>query len=135
MSVKKIDHVGIAVKSIEEWLPYYRDTLGLEYLGSEEVQEQMVRVAFLKIGESRIELLEPTSAESPIAKFLEKQGGGIHHIAVLVDDIKDAIHRHHEHGQELINKEPRVGAHDMKIAFVHPKATGRVLLELCQEPD
>jgi methylmalonyl-CoA/ethylmalonyl-CoA epimerase len=135
MSIEKIDHVGIAVKSIEEWLPYYRDTLGLEYLGSEEVKEQKVRVAFLQIGESRIELLEPTSTDSPISKFIEKRGGGIHHIAILVDDINTVLSRHHEHGFELIDKEPRIGAHDRKIAFVHPKSTGRVLLELCQEPD
>ena len=133
MSVEKIDHIGIAVEHIEDWLPYYRDTLGLEYLGSEEVEEQKVKVAFLRIGESRIELLEPTSADSPIAKFIEKRGGGIHHIAVLVDNINAVIERHHEHGKELINKEPRIGAHDMKIAFVHPKASGKVLLELCQE--
>jgi methylmalonyl-CoA/ethylmalonyl-CoA epimerase len=135
MSVEKIDHIGIAVESIEECLPYYRDTLGLEYLGSEEVEEQKVRVAFLGIGESRIELLEPTSIDSPIAKFLDKRGGGIHHIALLVDDIGEVLNRHHKHGKALINEEPRIGAHDMKIAFVHPKTTGKVLVELCQEPD
>lgn len=135
MSVEKIDHIGIAVESIEEWLSYYRDTLGLEYLAEEVIEEQKVRVVFLRIGESRIELLEPTSAESPIAKFIEKRGGGIHHISVLVDDIDSVISRHNEHGKELINKEPRIGAHNMKIAFVHPKSTGRVLLELCQEPE
>ena len=134
MSVEKIDHVGIAVESIENWIGFYRDVLGLKYTGSEEVPEQKVRVAFLTIGESRIELLEPTSEDSPIANFLEKRGGGIHHIAVLVDDIDAAIARHREAGARLIDNEPRIGAHDMKIAFIHPKASGGVLLELCEHP-
>ena len=134
MSVEKIDHIGIAVESIEKWIGFYRDVLGLEYGGSEEVPEQKVRVAFLTIGESKIELLEPTSEDSPIAKFLEKRGGGIHHIAVLVDDIGAAIARHHEAGARLIDNEPRIGAHNMKIAFIHPKASGGVLLELCEHP-
>jgi methylmalonyl-CoA/ethylmalonyl-CoA epimerase len=133
MSVEKIDHVGIAVESIEKWIGFYEDVLGLEYDGSEEVVEQKVRVAFLKIGESRIELLEPTSDDSPIAKFLEKRGGGIHHIAVKVDDIDAALARHHEAGARLIDNEPRIGAHNMRIAFIHPKASGGVLLELCEE--
>ncbi|OLS26174.1 MAG: hypothetical protein ThorAB25_21640 [Candidatus Thorarchaeota archaeon AB_25] len=133
MSVEKIDHIGIAVESIEKWIGFYKDVLGLEYDGSEEVVEQKVRVAFLKIGESRIELLEPTSDDSPIAKFLEKRGGGIHHIAVKVDDIDAALARHHEVGARLIDNEPRIGAHNMRIAFIHPKASGGVLLELCEE--
>ncbi len=132
MVVEKIDHVGIAVKSIDDWLAYYRDTLGLEYLGSEEVPEQKVRVAFLKIGESRFELLEPISDDSPIAGFLEKRGGGIHHIAVLVDDIAKTLAKHKAAGARLIDTEPRTGAHGMKIAFIHPKASGGVLMELCQ---
>jgi methylmalonyl-CoA/ethylmalonyl-CoA epimerase len=135
MSVEKISHIGIAVESIEKWLGYYKDILGLEYGGSEEVAEQKVRVAFLKIGESKIELLEPTSEDSPIAKFLEKRGGGIHHIAVKVDDIEAALARHHEAGARLIDEKPRVGAHNMRIAFIHPKASGGVLMELCQDPE
>jgi methylmalonyl-CoA/ethylmalonyl-CoA epimerase len=134
MSVEKIDHIGIAVESIEKWIGFYKDVLGLEYGGSEEVAEQKVRVAFLKIGESQIELLEPTSEDSPIAKFLEKRGGGIHHIAVKVDDIDAALARHHKAGARLIDNEPRIGAHNMRIAFIHPKASGGVLLELCEEP-
>lgn len=134
MGIEKIDHIGIAVNSIEEALPYYRDILGLEYLGSEIVEEQKVRVAFLKIGESRLELLEPISTDSPIAGFLEKRGGGIHHIAVKTDTIEDDIARHSERNVRLIDNEPRMGAHEMKIAFVHPKSTFGVLLELCQEP-
>jgi methylmalonyl-CoA/ethylmalonyl-CoA epimerase len=132
MTVQKIDHIGIAVESIEQWIGFYRDVLGLEYGGSEEVPEQKVRVAFLTIGESSIELLEPTSEDSPIAKFLEKRGSGIHHIAIQVDDIEAALARHHEAGARLIDNEPRIGAHNMKIAFIHPKASGGVLLELCQ---
>ncbi|MBY8998179.1 MAG: methylmalonyl-CoA epimerase [Candidatus Thorarchaeota archaeon] len=133
MSVEKIDHIGIAVESIEKWLGFYTDVLGLDYTGSEEIEEQKVRVAFLKIGESQIELLEPTSDDSPIAKFIEKRGSGIHHIAVKVDDIDAALARHHEAGAHLIDKEPRTGAHNMRIAFIHPKTSGGVLLELCEE--
>ena len=132
MIVEKISHIGIAVESIEKWIGFYRDVLGLEYGGSEEVPEQKVRVAFLTIGESNIELLEPTSEDSPIAKFLEKRGGGIHHIAIQVDDIEAALVRHQEAGARLIDNTPRIGAHNMKIAFIHPKASGGVLLELCE---
>ena len=135
MGIKKIDHIGIAVSSIDEALPYYRDILGLEYTGSEVVEEQKVRVAFLKIGESRIELLEPTSPDSPIAGFLEKRGGGIHHIAVRTDSIEDDLEQHSSHDVRMIDSSPRIGAHNMKIAFVHPKSTSGVLLELCQEPE
>ena len=132
MAVEKIAHIGIAVESIEQWIGFYRDVLGLDYGGFEEVPEQKVRVAFLTIGESSIELLEPTSDESPIAKFLEKRGSGIHHIAIQVDDIEAALARHREAGARLIDNEPRIGAHNMKIAFIHPKASGGVLLELCE---
>ena len=132
MPINKLDHIGIAVKSIEEDLKYYRDVLGMEYLGEEEVTEQKVRVAFLKLGESRIELLEPTSSDSPVAKFLEKRGEGIHHIAILVDNIEAALGGHRKAGARLIDETPRIGAHNMLIAFIHPKSTGGVLLELCQ---
>ncbi len=135
MTVEKIDHIGIAVASIENVLPYYRDVLGLDYGGQEEVLEQKVRVAFLSIGESRIELLEPTSDDSPVAKFLSKRGSGIHHIAVRVDNIVDALQAHEKKGAVLIDKEPRVGAHNMRIAFVHPRSAGGVLIELCQKPE
>lgn len=132
MAVEKIAHIGIAVESIEKWIGFYRDVLGLKYSGSEEVPKQKVRVAFLTIGESSIELLEPTADDSPIAKFLEKRGGGIHHIAIQVDNIEAALTRHQEVGARLIDTTPRVGAHNMKIAFVHPKSSGGVLLELCE---
>ena len=132
MSVEKIDHIGIAVESIENSLRFYKDLLGLEYEGSEEVAEQNVRIAFLKIGESKIELVEPTSDDSPIAKFLEKRGSGIHHIAITVDNIEAALARHLEAGARLIDEKPRIGAHNMRIAFIHPKASGGVLFELCE---
>ncbi|MFW9975196.1 MAG: methylmalonyl-CoA epimerase [Candidatus Thorarchaeota archaeon] len=134
MSIEKIDHIGIAVDSIKNWLDYYENVLGLEYTGSEEVVDQKVRVAFFKIGESRIELLEPTADDSPIAKFLETRGSGIHHIAIRVTDINTALARHREAGSRLIDNEPRTGAHNMLIAFIHPKSSGGVLLELCEEP-
>jgi methylmalonyl-CoA/ethylmalonyl-CoA epimerase len=133
MKVEKIDHIGIAVDSIDDWIGFYRETLGLNYTGSEEISEQKVRVAFLVIGESRIELLEPTSPDSPIAGFIEKRGGGMHHIALKVDDIEEALARHKEAGARLIDETPRVGAHGTRIAFIHPKASGGVLLELCEE--
>lgn len=134
MSIEKIDHIGIAVESIENWLGFYRDVLGLQLSRSEEVKTQKVRVAFLKIGESQIELLEPTSEDSPISNFLKTRGGGIHHIAIKVNDIKEALTRLHEAGMSLIDNEPRVGSHNQLVAFVHPKASGGVLIELTQEP-
>ena len=132
MTVEKIDHIGIAVESIEKWIGFYRDVLGLDYSGSEEVPEQKVRVAFLTIGDSKIELLEPTSPDSPIAVFLERKGPGIHHIAYGVTDVNGAVTELIEKEVKMIDKEPRPGAGGSKIAFVHPKASGRVLTELCQ---
>ena len=128
----KINHIGIAVKNLENSIPFYRDQLGMEFEGSEEVTEQKVRVAFLKVGESRIELLEPTSPDSPVAKFLEKNGEGIHHMAYEVDNIEVAIAELKEKGVRLIDEQPRHGAHGSLIAFLHPKATGGVLTEICQ---
>ena len=128
----KINHIGVAVTSIEEALPYYRDSLHMNYEGCEEVTEQKVRVAFLQIGESRIELLEPTSEDSPVAGFLKKNGPGVHHIAYEVDDLTSALQNLEAQGVRLIDKEPRKGAHGTKIAFVHPKSSGGVLTELCQ---
>ncbi len=135
MTVEKIEHIGIAVENIEAMLSYYKDGLGLEYRGEEIVEEQNVRVAFFGIGESSIELLEPTSEDSPIVSFLAKRGPGIHHIAVRVDDIELALRQHEENGARLIDREPRLGAHNMRIAFVHPKSTGGVLVELCQKSE
>lgn len=130
----KIAHIGIAVKSIEETLPFYTEQLGLTLLGMEEVQSEQVKVAFLEIGESRIELLEPLSAESPIAKFMEKRGEGIHHIALDVDNVEQRLERLKENGIPLIHEKPKAGAHNAQIAFLHPKAAKGVLVELCQYP-
>ena len=128
----KINHIGIAVKNLENSIPFYRDQLGMEFEGSEEVTEQKVRVAFLKVGESRIELLEPTSPDSPVAKFLEKNGEGIHHMAYQVDNIEVALAELKAKGVRLVDEQPRHGAHGSLIAFLHPKATGGVLTEICQ---
>ncbi len=130
----KIDHIGIATRGIYEAMSFYRDALGLDVSETEEVAEQMVRVAMLPIGESRIELLEATSADSPIARFLEKRGPGIHHIAVRVDDIRAALANLKGKGARLIDEEPRNGAGGCLVAFVHPSSTGGVLLELVQNP-
>ena len=130
--LNKIDHIGVAVASLDEAMPFYRDQLGMAVKGIEEVAEQKVRVAFLQIGESKIELLEPTSAESPVARFLEKNGPGIHHIAYQVDDIEAAIRKLEADGARMIDRVPRTGAHSARIAFVHPKSSGGVLTELCQ---
>jgi len=130
--LKKIDHVGIAVNSLDEALPFYRDNLAMVLLGIEEVAEQKVKVAMLEIGESKIELLEPTSSESPIAKFLEKNGPGIHHLAYEVEEIEAAIARLEGEGARMIDRTPRHGAHGARIAFVHPKSSNGVLTELCQ---
>lgn len=129
---EKINHIGIAVRNLENSIPLYRDQLGMELEGTEEVAEQKVRVAFLKIGESRIELLEPTAADSPVAKFLEKNGEGIHHLAYEVEDIEAALAELKQKEVRLIDEKPRHGAHGSLIAFLHPKATGGVLTEICQ---
>jgi methylmalonyl-CoA/ethylmalonyl-CoA epimerase len=129
---KKISHIGIAVESIEQALPFYRDVLGLEYEGEEVVAEQKVKVAFLVIGESRIELLEPTAPDSPVAKFLEKNGPGIHHLAYQVEGLQGRLDALKGQGVRLIDETPRVGAHHTRIAFLHPKASGGVLTELCE---
>jgi len=130
--LQKINHIGIAVQSLEDSLPFYRDILAMPFAGVEEVAEQKVRVAMLGIGESKIELLEPTSPDSPVAKFLEKNGQGIHHIAYEVDDIEGAIASLVAAGARMIDDKPRSGAHGTKIAFVHPKSSNGVLTELCQ---
>ena len=130
--LSKINHIGVAVKSLEESLPFYRDHLGMSFAGIETVDEQKVRVAMLQVGESKIELLEPTSEESPVGKFLEKNGPGIHHIAYEVEDIEAAIASLTAEGVRMIDQVPRCGAHDTRIAFLHPKSSAGVLTELCQ---
>lgn len=128
----KINHIGIAVKSLDETIPFYRDNLGMAFAGIEEVTEQKVRVAMLQVGESKIELLEPTSEDSPVAKFMEKNGPGVHHVAYEVVDIESAIARMLADGARMIDEKPRLGAHGTRIAFVHPKSSNGVLTELCQ---
>lgn len=128
----KIDHLGIAAKSIEEALKFWADGLGLENVHTEVVEDQKVRVAMLPVGESRIELLEPISEDSPISKFLEKRGGGIHHIAIQVEDITAALARLKTQGVRLIDDSPRTGAEGCLVAFVHPASTNGVLLELVE---
>ena len=128
----KINHIGIAVKSLEDTIPFYRDNLGMRFAGIEEVAEQRVRVAMLQIGESMIELLEPTSEDSPVAKFIEKNGAGIHHIAYEVANVEAAIAKLLAEGARMIDEKPRHGAHGTLIAFIHPKSSVGVLTELCQ---
>lgn len=130
--LKKINHIGIAVNSLDEALPFYRDNLGMVLKGTEEVAEQKVKVAFLQVGESKIELLEPTSPDSPVARFLEKNGPGIHHIAYEVEDLAAAIAKLEQDGARMIDRTPRSGAHGALIAFIHPKSSNGVLTELCQ---
>jgi len=130
--LSKINHIGIAVSSIEEALPFYRDSLGMTFSGTEEVPSQLVKVAFLSVGESKIELLEPTSPDSPVAKFLEKNGPGVHHLAYGVEDIEAAIAKLSALGTRMIDAVPRNGAHGARIAFIHPKSSGGVLTELCE---
>ena len=128
----KVDHIGIAVKSLAEAVKVYQDAIGLHVSGYDEVDDQGVRVAMLTIGESRIELLEPTREDSPIEKFMMKRGEGIHHIAVRVDDIEQAIERLKASGARLIDSTPRRGAHNTRVAFIHPSSTHGVLLELVE---
>ena len=126
-----IDHIGIAVQSLAESIPLY-EALGLAVEGVEEVREQGVRVAFLPAGDSRLELLEPTGAESPIARHLERRGPGLHHICLRVPDIRTAMARLAENGYTLLSEEPQAGADGCLVCFVHPKSAGGVLLELSE---
>ncbi|HBR58717.1 MAG TPA: methylmalonyl-CoA epimerase [Blastocatellia bacterium] len=128
----KINHIGIAVKELDEALAFWEGALGLAKTHTEIVEEQKVRVAMLPLGESRIELLEPTEADSPVGRFLEKRGGGIHHIAIEVEDIETALLKLKSAGMRLIDESPRIGAEGCLIAFVHPSSTKGVLLELVQ---
>jgi methylmalonyl-CoA epimerase len=129
----KIDHLGIATRDIEEALGFWQDALGLEKSHTQIVEEQKVRVVMLPVGETRVELLEPISADSPVSKFLEKRGGGLHHIALEVEDIEAALLKLKSKGMRLIDETPRTGAEGCLIAFVHPAAAGGVLLELVQK--
>lgn len=135
MNLSHIEHLGIAVKSIADSLPYYEEVLGLKCYSIEEVADQKVKTAFFKIGQTKIELLEPTSEESTIAKFIEKRGEGIHHIAFAVaDGVANALTELSDKGVRLIDAAPRRGAEGLNIAFLHPKSTCSVLTELCEKP-
>ena len=134
MPVKSLNHVGIAVHSIDEQKSFYEEALGLKFEGVEDVPSQKVRVAFFRAGDVRIELLEPTEADSTVARFLEKRGAGLHHLAYTVEDIKGRIAELKESGLQMIDNEPRAGSHHLQIAFVDPQSSFGVLTELC-EPD
>ena len=134
MKISHIEHLGIAVKSIEESLPYFENVLGLKCYNIETVEDQKVKTAFLKVGEVKLELLEPTAPDSPIAKFLEKRGPGIHHLAFAVEDgVQKALTEIEAKGIRLIDKTPRKGAEGLNIAFLHPKSTEGILTELCEK--
>lgn len=131
--MKRIAHIGVAVKNIDAVLPFYTDVLKLPFNGMEVVEDEGVKTAFLSIGESNIELLEPLHDDSPIAKFIAKRGEGIHHVALEVEgDIQETLDEYQEKGVKLIHTEPKTGAHNAQIAFLHPKAANGVLYELCQ---
>jgi len=132
MNTEYIEHIGIAVKKLEDSIPFYEKLLGRSCYAVEEVQEQKVRTAFFKVGETKIELLEPTDPESPVARFIEKRGEGMHHIAFSVKDLEGKLKVAEESGIRLIDKKPRKGAEDLDIAFLHPSSTFGVLMELCE---
>ena len=136
MKLSHIEHLGIAVKSLEEAIPYYEQVLGLKCYSIEEVADQKVRTAFFKIGQTKLELLESTDPEGTIAKFIEKKGEGIYHLAFAVEDgVQNALTELEGKGVKLIDKAPRKGAEGLNIAFLHPKSTIGVLTELCEKPE
>ncbi|WP_078545882.1 methylmalonyl-CoA epimerase [Litchfieldia alkalitelluris] len=130
--IEKIDHIGIAVHSLEDSLPFYTDILKISLEHVEEVASERVRIAFLRVGTVKIELLEPLDETSPIARFIEKRGEGVHHIALGVESIEERIREIKSEGIKMINESPKVGAGGANIAFLHPKSTGNVLFELCE---
>lgn len=132
MKILKIDHLGLAVNSIDEGKNFWVDVLGLDFEGTETVEEQKVTTAFLPVGESEVELLESTSPDGPVAKFIEKRGQGFQHVAFRVENIEEALAECKEKGIQLIDEKPRKGAGGAKIAFLHPKATNGILVELCE---
>jgi len=132
--LKKINHVAIAVNNIEEASKFYQEVLGLTLSGVEVVTAQKTKVGFLKIGESNIELVQPAEADSPLVKYLENKGQGIHHICFEVDDVEAEVKAYLEKGATLIDQKPRPGAHRTKVAFIHPKSSSGVLIELCELP-
>lgn len=135
MKLTHIEHLGIAVKSLDEAIPFYENTLGLKCYAIEEVAEQKVRTAFFKVGQTKIELLETTDPESAIAKFIDKKGEGIQHVAFAVEGLQENLDELAAKGVRLIDAQPRKGAEGLNIAFVHPKSTFGVLTELCENPN
>ena len=133
MKLTHIEHIGIAVNSLKESIPYYEEILGLKCYAIEEVKDQKVKTAFFKVGDTKIELLESTDPEGPIGKFVEKRGQGIHHLAFAVDGIENALKEAEEKGIRLIDKQPRRGAEGLDIGFLHPKSTFGVLTEFCED--
>ncbi len=133
--VNKLDHIGIAVNDLEDSVKFYEEILGLKLQGIETVEEQKVKVAFLPLGDTEIELLEATSPDSPIAKFIESKGQGVQHLAFKVDNIEKALEEMKEKGIRLIDEKPRYGAGGARIAFLHPKSTNGVLVELCERKE
>ncbi|MFA6978747.1 MAG: methylmalonyl-CoA epimerase [Ignavibacteriaceae bacterium] len=133
MEINKIEHIGIAVKNLTETISYYENIFGLKCYAIEEVVDQKVKTAFFMVGETKIELLEATSDESPVAKFIEKKGEGVHHIAFAVEKLDSLLPELESKGIQLIDKQPRKGAEEMNIAFLHPKSTFGVLTELCEK--
>ncbi len=134
MKPSHIEHIGIAVKNLDEQIAYYQDVLGLTCYNIEEVADQKVRTAFFMVGQTKIELLESTDPEGPVGKFIEKRGEGVHHIAYAVDSVQEFLDSASEKGITLIDKKPRKGAEGLSIAFLHPKSTFGVLTELCEQP-
>lgn len=132
MKPTHIEHIGIAVNNLNESIRFYEDVLGFQCYAVEEVEDQKVRTAFFMVGQTKIELLESTDPEGPIGKFIEKRGEGVHHLAFAVDGLENALAQMEEKGIRLIDKQPRKGAEGLHIAFLHPKSTGGVLTELCE---
>lgn len=131
MKIKHIEHIGIAVKNLDEAIRYYEDVLGLECYAIEEVTDQQVKTAFFRIGDTKIELLESTDPEGPVGKFIEKRGAGMHHLAFAVEDVNEALEHASEKGIRLIDRQPRRGAEGLHIGFLHPGSTFGVLTEFC----
>ncbi|TLX72661.1 methylmalonyl-CoA epimerase [Labilibacter sediminis] len=134
MKPSHIEHLGIAVKSLDEAIPFYEKVFGLECYAIEEVAEQKVKTAFFKVGETKIELLESTDPEGPVGKFIEKKGEGVHHVAFAVENLAEKLVSIQEAGVKVIDKTPRKGAEGLNIGFLHPKSTFGVLTELCEDP-
>ncbi len=133
--IRKIQHIGIAVRSLQDAIPFYRDVLGLEHLSTEEVADQKIRAAVFRVGESCIEVIESTAPDGPVGKFLEKNGEGVHHLCFQVEDVAAALSHAGGKGVRLIDETPRVGVHGMRIGFLHPKSSFGVLTEFAQEGD